>query len=421
MDRKAYKNLSAAERYVVMALAADDFITDYAIVFFYFGPARLRGHAKAWSKKGLKAIIHELQDIRENGLSDIEDDPPVFRRTYLSLEIQSLISLLEVYKIKPLGGKLAGAVHKVLGIVPPPPYDLAVIREEEAKTFHQYGYADYADFEKLNRKIASPKVTGPFLRKWIAKLTDSFVRDFIPHMFKGRELAKVIPFSKMRVARALTGYPPDYFIYRGRWRGTMCMGEAFRKTGLLAVRTIMHELCPGHHMYYLYRELLYKLGLLGPEATVDLLYSTTTPHAEGVAETALYYITSLKDDIVQRAKAASARDHFCKKVLYNIWHHRFVTGRMQKDEAREYLIQEGGFEREKAADWLSFIDDWRVYYPAYPVGTDMIKARFTTEAASDIKYLYLPMSLPVLGEQGKQQPRNSLRNFNFVTHEAAGV
>lgn len=396
MKRSPFEALSPAEQYVVLALAAEELVTDHSVVFTFFGPAALKARAKAWVGQGLEAVIGELVRLEASSLAEIDDAPPFFRRTYLRSQVRSLRALLEIGDIQLSGAPLADAVARVLGAYPPPPYDLERIRAQEREVLNRHGYASYAEFQRRRHPLPTPPITDALLKAWIRELEACFVRDIAPFMLHGTELASAIARSRVRIAAPEEGHPPDYYIYHGSWRGTMCLGHDFRQTRLTAMRTIMHELCPGHHMYYLYRDLLYRLGLLGVETTIDLIYSSETPISEGVAETGLFYLRTIEPVLLEQVQVAAAREHFSKKVLYNAWHGIYVTESMSRDDGRSYLVREGGFENEKVDTWLTFIDGWRIYYPSYPVGTERIKSQLTGDPARDLFHLYLPKSLPVL-------------------------
>lgn len=396
MKRSPFEALSPAEQYVVLALAAEELVTDHSVVFTFFGPPAFKVRAKAWVKQGLEAVLGELGRLEGSSLVEIDDAPPFFRRTYLRSQIRALRALLEIGEIKLSGAPLADAVVRVLGLSPPPPYDLEKIRPQEREVFTRHGYTSYADFQKRRDPLPTPPITDALLRKWIRELEDCFVRDLAPFMLHGAEFVKAIGRSRVKIAAPEEGHPPDSYVYHGGWRGTMCLGHDFRQTRLTAMRTIMHELCPGHHMYYLYRDLLYRLGLLGVEATVDLIYSSETPLSEGVAETGLYYLRTLEPTLLGQVQVAAAHEHFSKKVLYNVWHGIYIAETMSREDARAYLVHDGGFENEKVDTWLAFIDGWRIYYPAYPVGTGRIQSQLTGDPARDLLHLYLPKSLPVL-------------------------
>lgn len=396
MARKPFEELPPDEQYVALALAADHLTPSHAIVFSFFGPRTLRSYAREWEKRGMEAVIAELDRLEASPLSAVEETPPFFRRTYLRSQITSLKALLEIDGIKISGEKLADAVRRVLGLVPPPPYDLEGIRAEEARILGQLGYASYADFQTRRGEPAPARISDRQLRRWITELEDAFLSDIAPHMLLNDAMAEALDRSHIRIRAPAEGEPPDYYVYHGRWRGTMGMGEDYRRTRLAAMRTIMHELCPGHHISSLYREALYDLGLLGAEATVELIYSSETPLAEGVAETALFFLSSLDNRFLDHVRAATAREHFSKKILYNAWHGLYVSQTMAPEGARALLVGAGGFEGEKIDRWLAFIDGWRVYYPAYPVGTERIKAILTGDPAEDLRHLYTPKSLPSL-------------------------
>jgi hypothetical protein len=388
--------LSISERYVVLALAADKLYKDRAVVFTFFGHPHFKKISAEWTKRGHEGIIDELNLLEEDATKNMEDDPPFFRRTYLVSQIRSLRALLETGEMKLNGDLLTKAVASVLGFTPPPPYDVCQIRSELQSVLGKYGYAHYGEFKAEADKLApARKVSDGIVKEWIGYLMRCFKDDIGSQLFCGEELSEKLSASVVKLARYKDGYPSCYYAYRGKGRGHIYLSGNHRSDDLTALRTLIHELCPGHHVYYLYRELLFSLGHLGAEATIDLVYSSETPISEGIAETALFYLSSLDPVMKKNIEIATAREHFCKKLLYNVWHDLYVECKTTDAEAKSYLADVGGFDHAKTGSWIEFLDNWRIYYPSYPVGTERMK-QYIKADPNNIFYLYLPRSLPVL-------------------------
>lgn len=376
------KKLSTAQKYVVLALSADEAVKDKGVVFHYYGPCDLKRRARRHAKEGLRAIINDTHFLEEEINEKIEDKFPFFRRTYLLSQVKSLRNLLLLGDAKPVGEKLVHAVNNILGVNVQRPYDTAGIGKKFSNGHNVYGN--------------SPKITYEIIRGWIEELTGRFKSDMVHRLFRGRDFETFLNKSAVAVARAKKGYPPDYYVYKGGGRGLMYMSDDYRKDKVTAMRTIMHELCPGHHIYYLYREFLLEEGFVDESAVLDLIYSPETPISEGIAENAFLYLDMDDRGLFRRIKNAVHLDQFRKKVLYNAWHRLFIEGNVTKKAAAEYLAEEGGFAKDKAKIWIKFIDDWRIYYPAYPLGADRIRQDRKKFPRQAMFYLYTPKSIPVL-------------------------
>jgi hypothetical protein len=375
MLKKEFSQLTPSERYIVLALAADRLLPDRPIVFHFYGPPCLTQHANSWVKRGIESVILALYEV-ESDANELSDAPPLFRRTYLSSLVRSLRSLIEAGDFKPTGKLLSDAVFNILGFVPPAPFDVGRI-----------------DFEASS---PMPPLTDKDIRGLIDGMFTCFRQDILPHIFYGDEFMTFLKSSKVGIARSKPDHPPCYYRYHGLGRGSFALSAEHRKNTVSAVRTVMHELCPGHHIYYLYREMLFRWGLLGEETTLDLVYSAETPVAEGIAEAAPYFIRSMPPELMQRVRSANEAEHLCKKALYNVWYHRYIDMSMDEQGAVEYLKRAGNFEPHQIATWLKFIDDWRIYYPSYPAGTEAVQRHMNLE------YFYLPRTLQTL-----QKPRRS--------------
>lgn len=393
-----FDDLSISEKYIVLALAADEIAEDQSIVFHYFGPKDLCVYVGAWKEKGAQAIGEELRKLEGSIPDNINDAPPLFRRSFLTSQIRSLRGLLEFGTKKLTGEALIRAVKSTLAIDPPPPYNINDIKKEERSILSHYHYNSYSEFKK--EREAGPKgdVSDKALMDWIDRLKASCKADIVPHLYRGEALSPILDSSEVRLARPDEGYPPCYYVYNGGGRGTISLtDDHHKKDGLTALRTLIHEIYPGHHFYYLYREMLYKCNLLAEEATIDLLYSAETPVNEGVAETAFLFLGSLGDEVRRDVEVATAREHYCKKVLYNVWYDLFVEQKMSRVEAVQYLRDEGGFEPgEDVERWINFVDDWRLYYPSYPLGTAAMRRYIEESLKGGLRYLYLPKPISVL-------------------------
>ncbi len=385
MLKKEFSQLTPSEKYITLALAADKLLPDRPVVFHFYGPPCLSAHANAWVKKGLESVILALYEV-EAEASTLSDAPPLFRRTYLSSLVRSLRGLIEIGDFRPTGKLLSDAVFNVMGFAPPQPFNIDKINiEKEASS-------------------PLPPLTDKDLRRLMDEMFTCFKQDILPNIFYGDEFMAFLKSSKVRIARPKPDHPPCYYKYHGLGQGSFSLSENHRKNTISAIRTIMHELCPGHHIYYLYREMLFRWGLLGEETTLDLVYSAETPVAEGIAEVAPFFIKSMPQDLLCRIEKANDAEHRCKKALYNVWYHRYIDMSMDEKKAIEYLKDVGNFEFQQIDTWLKFIDDWRIYYPSYPVGTEMVKRH------TGMEYFYLPRTLQTLEKAPfMASPSTSLR------------
>lgn len=395
--------LSASEKYVVLALAANEAVESQPVVFHYFGPDHFSDHIDRWKEAGVEAIIDELSHL-ENSIPDtIRDVAPVYRRTYLLSQIRSLKGLLLYGEKKLVGDELKNAVEETLGMKLRKPYNMKSIRAEEDAVFTKHGVKTYSSFKSDRSSRETKNITEADLMDSIRQLKSFCRTDILPYLFRGDVFAAHFEASEVKVAKPDDGYPPCYYVYNGEGRGTISLtDDHHKKNDLIATRTLLHELMPGHHLYYLYREMLYKLGLLDEEATIDLLYSAETPVNEGIAETALFCLDSMPDDMRRDVEIATAHEHFCKRSLYNVWYHRYILQDMTAEEAVQFLKDETVFEpNENIERWLDFVDSWRLYYPSYPLGTDAVKDYLRRNPKDGLKYLYLPKTVALLDQWGE--------------------
>lgn len=393
-EAKIFSGLSLAQKYVVLALATDFLLkSKRPVVFQYLGKKELQERAKEFlkinSKK--KSLINALH-ILEEETSILEDAFPFFHRTYLISQIHSLIGTLEFTTKKLIGDNLKEAVKYIIGVDEIKPYNLDNIYCEYNSMIKKYNYRNYNEFKEKCTTIQNTKISLSKIKKIASSLQEAIKTDILPNIFYGEKLKTYLDKSHVNFVEPKKSYPPCYYMYDGNYSATISLSGEHRKNELNVIRTLLHELYPGHHLYYLYREMLYKFGMLSDEATIDLFYSAETPINEGIAETALFYLKSLDQDFYRAMEISTAREHFGKKILFNVWYYYFIAETITKNEVIKYLMTHAEFTKDKAKQWFSFISEWRVYYPSYPIGTDLVKRE-------NLHYLYIPKSIPVLRKQ----------------------
>jgi hypothetical protein len=398
---KGLEKLSVSQKFVVLALAAEKILKDQPVVFYYFGPRSLKKRATDLGGEKIAAIIDELQNLEEETCL-LDDSSPLFRRSYLRSQIRSLWAFLRYSGLKLTGETLTSAVSEVIGVSAVKPYNLTEPKNKLRQLLSDIGYSDYDQFKKKRAK-GSGVVKDSEIRGDIKLLKDCCKRDIVPNILFGDRLIKKLRCSKVEISKPKKGYPSCYYIYRGHGLADMRLSGQHRYDRISVVQSLMHEIYPGHHFFYLYRELLFELGFLGEEATIDLLYSAETPLNEGIAEAAYAYMESLDAELLKYIKVAMFREQFCKKALYNVWYRMYVDGDFNQSKARDYLSSEGCIESEKIKGLMEMIDNWRVYYPAYTIGREVVSNYLDNMGKKGLYHLYLPKPLSILIEENNKR------------------
>lgn len=392
--KRILENLTPSEKFIVLALAADEKLKKQSVVFHYFGPTRLKRIAKSLKTKKIAKIIEALHNLEQDANS-LSNTFPVFRKSYLLSQIKSLRAFLEYAGLKPTGEALLNAVRKVIGVEPPKPYDLNELNKEFNVVLHEYGYRTYEEFKK-DIIIHQYPMNDNEITKLIVKLKSYCEKDIIPHLLFGENLLPKMKKSKINISKPEEGYPSCYYIYEGNFNASIYLSPPHRESYIRALQSLLHETYPGHHLYYLYREMLFEKGLLEEEATIDLLYSAETTLNEGVAETAYKFMDSFRGKEKVLINVSNAREDFCKKILYNIWYEMNINKNMLRNEATDYLKKNGQIEENRHDEIFLLIDEWRVYYPSYPAGLDTIKSFINKGEKKYLRYLYVPKPVDML-------------------------
>ncbi|MBI2342650.1 MAG: hypothetical protein HYU98_07975 [Deltaproteobacteria bacterium] len=398
---KGLEKLSVSQKFVVLALAAEKILKDQPVVFYYFGPRSLKKRAADLEGEKIASVIDELRNLEEETCL-LDDSSPLFRRSYLRSQIKSLWAFLRYSGLKLTGETLTSAVNEVIGVSVVKPYDLNEAKNKLRKLLSGIGYSSYEQFKKERAK-GSGVVKDSEIRRDIKLLKDCCENDIVPNILFGDRLVKKLRSSKVDISKPKKGYPSCYYIYRGHGLADMRLSGQHRYDKISVVQSLMHELYPGHHFFYVYRELLFEMGFLGEEATIDLLYSAETPLNEGIAEAAYAYLESLDAELLKYIKVAMFREQFCKKVLYNVWYRMYVDGDFDRANGCDYLMSEGFIENEKIKGLMEMIDNWRVYYPAYTIGREIVSNYLDDTGKKGLYHLYLPKPLSILAEKNNER------------------
>lgn len=380
---------SIATSFVSIALAANELNPDTPVVFHYFGPSVQEKIKLRWVRLGTEAMCEELALLENRAIHELEDHSPYCRRSYLSSQIRALRAFLKYGGSSPKGDTLIEAVNMLLGFEPPRPYELTVQRKLHENILRQFGCGDHDEFKVKYDRTDIP-ISDETIREIIEKLIVCVKKDVIPRINGGEKIEKLMDPTRICITSPKEGYPPCYYVYRGNGYADIALSGQHRRSKWSALRTLMHELYPGHHLYYLCRETLYKEGHLGVEATIDLMYSAETAPNEGIAETGYRTLLSLDEESLMHATVGITREHLFKQALYNVWYETYVNECFSRDDGAAYLKTETGLSESDSGKWLDFIDEWRLYYPAYPVGTEVLRNYAELFPETFVEYLYHP-------------------------------
>lgn len=173
-----------------------------------------------------------------------------------------------------------------------------------------------------------------------------------------------------------------YSKYTGNYRGNLTFNIDRPWTEPILAQIMTHEGYPGHQAFYCRWDYLFKQGKLPLEASYYLINSPTNALFEGGPETALSFLgwddveeetPGVTNDAKQQYKVA--RDFLDYQrmfttnacFLYNL-------GEMKKEEAVNYLVEQGGITKIEANNAFRFFSDpvQKTYFPCYYYGRWMV-------------------------------------------------
>ncbi len=153
-----------------------------------------------------------------------------------------------------------------------------------------------------------------------------------------------------------------------------------------------HEGYPGHHTEHMIKESLLYLEQQRFEHCIIIVISPEAVICEGLAQTGLSVLYSLKDsvdfelnEICPNPSHEDPNNYYKEKILWknvmglmtNAALHAHVDN-WSDVELVEYIMQFGFYSEERCRQSLKFIRNplWRTFYFTYTIGEDIIKKRF---------------------------------------------
>ncbi|WP_078547757.1 hypothetical protein [Litchfieldia alkalitelluris] len=173
-----------------------------------------------------------------------------------------------------------------------------------------------------------------------------------------------------------------YSKYVGDYRGNLTFNIDRPWTEPILAQIMTHEAYPGHQAFYCRWDYLFKHGKLPLEASYYLINSPTNALFEGGPETALHFLGwDVLDEetpgvsIEAKKQYILARDFLDLQRIYTTNAcFMYNLGQVDKNEAIEYMITEGGITSIEANNAFRFFSDpvQKTYYPAYYYGRWMV-------------------------------------------------
>ena len=366
-----------AERYVKLVLAMGQHDADY--VDAYYGPPEWKTEAAASKTtvdqigKGAAALLEELKAVRPG---DAEIDR--LRHQYLERQLSALAA-----RVRMLSGERLSFDEESRAL-----YDAVAPRHPESHF--------QAILDKLEKRFpgAGPLVTryDEFRRAFVippAKL-DAVFKTAVQGCRQRTAKHVALPAGESFVIEYVTNKSwSGYNWYQGGYRSLIQVNTDLPIFIDRAIDLACHEGYPGHHVYnaLLEKHLVKDRGW--PEFSVYALFSPQSLIAEGTANFGIEVAFPGKERVAYEKAtlfpaagldAAKAGDYYEVQALVeelsyagNEAARKYLNGEIDREAAVAWLERYALMLRDRAAQRVRFMDQYRSYVINYNLGQDMVR------------------------------------------------
>jgi hypothetical protein len=369
-----------APQYVKLVLALGTHDRDYVDAFY--GPAEWKTEVEA-AKKPLDAIASDADALigRLHSLPEPADEMLRLRRSYLTRQLEALAA-----RVAMLRGKKLTFDEESRAL-----YDaVAPVNTEE----HFRAIRD-----ELDRALPGAGGTASLIDRYEAWRQDFMIpKDKVDSVFQtaiAECRARTTPHMTLPPGESFTvGYVTaktwsGYNWYQGGYKSLIQVNTDFPITIDRAIDLACHEGYPGHHVYntLLEKSLVRDRGWI--EYSVYPLFSPQSLIAEGSAnfgiemafpgrerleyeKTKLFPLAGLDPS---RAEEFDRVRRIVDRLAYagNEAARRYLNGEIDAAAAAKWLAEYALYPRDRAAQRVRFIDQYRSYVINYNLGKDLVR------------------------------------------------
>jgi hypothetical protein len=370
----------AAPQYVKLVLALGQHDKDYVDAFY--GPAEWKTEAEA-AKKPLDVIASEADALlgRLQALPEPPDEMLALRRSYLTRQLQALAARVAILRGKKLGfDEESRALYDAVAPVNTEEHFRAVRDELDRLLPGAGGAASLVDrYEAWRRDFIIPK-----------EKVNAVFQTAIAECRARTTAHMTLPPGESFTVEYVTGKSwSGYNWYQGGYRSLIQVNTDFPITIDRAIDLACHEGYPGHHVYnaLLEKNLVRDRGWI--EYTVYPLFSPQSLIAEGSAnfgievafpgrerleyeKSKLFPLAGL--DPVRAEEYDRVRE-IVDRLAYagNEAARRYLNGEIDAAAAAKWLSEYALYPRDRAAQRVRFIDQYRSYVINYNLGKDLVR------------------------------------------------
>ncbi|HBL19170.1 MAG: hypothetical protein A2X36_14820 [Elusimicrobia bacterium GWA2_69_24] len=385
--------MTFAEELLIQVLALDRAFADQELFHAYLGPRDLKpAAARIPPLKALAALKRLEGELDARGPAD---DAPGFRRTYYRDFLACVIAQAELFAFRRRR-PFVPAMTALMGAPPPPPFALDAELRRVRAHLRAGGYSSIARYNREKRRIrfAGRRELERFVRDILDRVRADLLtrcRGFFPFDLRG-----LLDRSRLSFIQPRAGEPPCFYRYEGNGAGTVgiALRREFSESYLRGF--VLHELIPGHHLYYLLKQRQVERGGADLLLGADTFYSPENPVNEGLAVCA----DRVFGPVLEAPDFLAVQvEKFLHRAFYNAWHRVNVQRRPVGRAIGELLAREAGFTAATIRSKFSYHTRVaRHYAPVYPIGIRLIEEATQALDRRALPLLYCQHSMRTLAK-----------------------
>ena len=335
-------------------------------------------------KLSYEFIKDKLIELKNKCQETIDDNPPLYLKTYLNKHIEALIMQINL-KIGNVDYLNAINVLYDIEAVKPDHNIIEQIQEELNDLLNQCGYDNGTLNQRINRWDEDNKINASDFIKLSYEKAKEYANLVKKQFSTFINLDRINDTLELKLVNSNQGWSA-YNYYIKDYTGIIEFNSVatFNKYSLDTF--ISHEGYPGHHTSGLIKELLYRNNRTNELATINLLNTPSSLIEEGIGDCGLKILHLETEDI--NFKINQILDKLNAEAYYYAAY-EYINNRKNEEQIMNILINDKLHKNEKSANRaLQFIKNWGYYIPTYKYGQEIVGQFIDNYSGNYLEILY---------------------------------
>lgn len=331
----------------------------------------------------LDDIMHKLSDLKSE-CKNMDDNPPLFTKTYLEKHIDALQMQIQIKKQRVDYLEAVSILYDI-DATKPQHYEIEKIHSELNDLLKSEGYNTGTLNERVRKWNESCAINAD---DFIAKIND-----------KAKQYAKIVEqkfssfinFSEindtleLKIVETKDGWAA-YNYYINNYKGIIEFNSSASFNRYSINSFISHEGYPGHHTSCIIKEYLHKHNKTNDLATINLLNTPSSLIEEGIGDNGLNILNIKSNDVNFMI------DQLLDKLnaeAYYLAAYKFNNDNASEESIMDILINDKLHDSTKSARRaLQFVINWGYYIPTYKFGREIVSDFISSNPSNCFEKLY---------------------------------